>query len=554
MKSLKEFKYFDPKTRQPIADPNTKLTFDKNGIPTWRTKKGQLAKNPGLWVGAETKGEQVNLGKFSGSSKLSLDQVLTTAQVNALERAAKDKAAAAAKDKADAEAKSKAEAEAKEKEAARTKLKADAEAKKKKEEEEKAKAAEKASQDVKVVVKNLSDSGTLQTEVTKAVVNSNDIPIFTEDFGKIRKAINTLLSKAIKSKLFTHEYTVGEGVAVENGEANAKPAREIAEELIKKYLTSSKNQDGKTIFSYSILPAATEVSESLAVKDARLFEDTPAPQASGKPETPAGEQSAAPAEQAPKATPAPAPAEQPPQNAANPAPENKETPPAEQPSSPNVIALSESSKENLTSELAEAIEPLLSEISKTITSSAKTVKYHCSTLATPDQENNSSQAVEQKAESKDRRIFQRLLEEEEPSGEGEEVSEEATPQGVPAEEGKEEIVTEKNKEEAPAEDIKEGPSEVASKEAIAFPNNDTLKTLVDGLNKSGKSFETPNATYNLSYSIDSIDPKDKSFDVIVTSSSTTPKDGFWTWFGNYLKKAGAQIVSYLAGERGHMDI
>lgn len=554
MKSLKEFKYFDPKTKQPIADPNTKLTFDKNGTPTWRTKQGQLAKNPGLWVGAETKGEQVNLGKFSGSSKLSLDQVLTNAQVNALERAAKDKAAAAAKDKADAEAKTKAEAEAKEKEAARAKLKADAEARKKKEEEDKAKAAEKASQDVKAVVKNLSDSGTLQTEVTKAVVNSNDIPIFTEDFGKIRKAINTLLGKAIKSKLFTHEYTADEGVAVENGEANAKPAREIAEELIKKYLTSSKNQDGKTIFSYSILPAATEVSESLAVKDARLFEDTPASQASGKPEAPAGEQPAASTEQATKPASDPAPVEQSPRNAANPTSENKEAPPAEQSSNPNVITLSESSKENLTNELAEAIEPLLSEVSKTITSSAKMIKYHCSTLAAPDQEDSSSQAVEQKTESKDRRIFQRLLEEEEPSGEGEGVSGEDASQGVSAEEDGKEVATEEDEGEAPTKDTKKEPDKAASKETIAFPNNDTLKTLVDGLNKSGKSFETPNATYNLSYSIDSIDPKDKSFDVIVTSNSTTPKDGFWTWFGNYLKKAGAQIAHDLAGDRGKMDI
>ena len=58
--------------------------------------------------------------------------------------------------------------------------------------------------------------------------------------------------------------------------------------------------------------------------------------------------------------------------------------------------------------------------------------------------------------------------------------------------------------------------------------------------------------------MDNINPKDMSFDIIVTSASTTPKDGFWKTFGaslkQYLKQAGANIGSYLGGSRGHMDI
>ena len=515
MESLKEFKYFNPNTKAPIPDPDVKLSFDKNGRPTWRNRRGQTAGNPNWWVAAETKGEQNSLSNFSDSKQLSLNQVLTNTQASNLEKAAREKAAA----EVAAAEKNSAEVTARKKE--EDKKQKDVEAKK------------RAARDIETVVKNLSDSGTLQTEVTKAVVNSNDIPIFTEDFGRIRKAINTVLSKATKAKLFTHKYTADEGVAVENGEVNAKPTQEIAKGLIQRYLTSSKSQDGKTVFSYSILPVAAEVSESLAVEDTRLFEDAPA---SDQVTTPA---------------------EQPSQGTTDPAPKNKEIPPAEQPSNSNTITLSESSKENLTNELAEAIEPLLSEISKTITSSAKMIKYHCSALATSDQEDNSSQTVEQKTESKDRCVFQRLLEDGEVSGdpetqeadgassEEEVVSEEATSQKGS---------TEESKKETPAKAAKEGPDKAASKEAVAFPSNDTLKTIVDGLNKVGKSFETSNATYNLSYSMDNIDPKDKSFDIIVTSTSTTPKDGFWTWFGGYLKKAGVQVAHNLAGERGVMSV
>ena len=65
MESLKEFIYFDPATKERIVDPEVKLSFDKNGRPAWRNKKGQVAKNPNLWVGAETKGEQDKIGRAS---------------------------------------------------------------------------------------------------------------------------------------------------------------------------------------------------------------------------------------------------------------------------------------------------------------------------------------------------------------------------------------------------------------------------------------------------------------------------------------------------------
>ena len=214
MESLKEFKYFNPNTKAPIPDPDVKLSFDKNGRPTWRNRRGQTAGNPNWWVAAETKGEQNSLSNFSDSKQLSLNQVLTNTQASNLEKAAREKAAA----EVAAAEKNSAEVTARKKE--EDKKQKDVEAKK------------RAARDIETVVKNLSDSGTLQTEVTKAVVNSNDIPIFTEDFGRIRKAINTVLSKATKAKLFTHKYTADEGVAVENGEVNAKPTQEIAKGLI----------------------------------------------------------------------------------------------------------------------------------------------------------------------------------------------------------------------------------------------------------------------------------------------------------------------------------
>ena len=91
MESLKEFVYFDPTTKEKIVDPDVTLSFGASRRPVWRNKKGQIAENPNYWVGAETKGEQVNLSKISNSKALSPDQVLTAGQINNLEKAIKDK-------------------------------------------------------------------------------------------------------------------------------------------------------------------------------------------------------------------------------------------------------------------------------------------------------------------------------------------------------------------------------------------------------------------------------------------------------------------------------
>ena len=102
------------------------------------------------------------------------------------------------------------------------------------------------------------------------------------------------------------------------------------------------------------------------------------------------------------------------------------------------------------------------------------------------------------------------------------------------------------------------PEKAAPPKASTFPSTDTLKLIVDKLNRAGSPFETSNATYKLSYKMDNINPKDMSFDIIVTSASTIPKDGFWKTFGTnlkqYLKQAGADIQHYLGGSRGHIDI
>ena len=63
--------------------------------------------------------------------------------------------------------------------------------------------------------------------------------------------------------------------------------------------------------------------------------------------------------------------------------------------------------------------------------------------------------------------------------------------------------------------------------------------------------------YTLSYTLEDVDNDSLSFDILVESKKTTPKEGFWEAFGKalkaHLKKAGAQIADALGGGRGQMD-
>ena len=393
------------------------------------------------------------------------------------------------------------------------------------------KPKEKSLQNADAIVKNLSDSGALQAEVTKALVNANDIPIFTDDFDRIGKAINKLLSKATKADVFTSDYTVDSGTPVEKGNTTTKTAKDITKEIVKKYISTTRDLSGASLHTYKLLPTGGNIAESSLNRYYNLREDLSSAQATDststgnpvQPSTQAGENTS--------------------EGAAKQASEQKISQPDldvnrnEQTTETSSIVLRGPGMEDLFNKIASAVEPLVKEVTDTITSSAKAVKYHCSTLAAPTQTNE--QATERKAEMNNSIVLRRLLEEEE--------SKETT--ATPSEENSKEAVNSSEE---------ESPEKAAPSKAPTFPSTDTLKLIVDKLNKAGSPFETSNATYKLSYKMDNINPKDMSFDIIVTSTSTTPKDGFWKTFGTslkqHLKQAGANIGSYLGGSRGHMDI
>ena len=408
------------------------------------------------------------------------------------------------------------------------------------------KPKEKSLQNADAIVKNLSDSGALQAEVTKALVNANDIPIFTDDFDRIGKAINKLLSKATKADVFTSDYTVDGGTPVEKGNTTTKTAKDITKEIVKKYISTTRDPSGTSLHTYKLLPTDGNIAESSLNRYYNLREYSSSAQVTNSTST---GNPAQPSTQASENTS---------EDAAKQASEQKTSQPDldanrnEQTTEASNIILSGSGMEDLFNRIASAVEPLVKEVTDTITSSAKAVKYHCSTLAAPAQTNE--QATERKAEMNNSIVLKRLLEEEE--------SKETT--ATPSEESSKEAVNsseDKSKEATSREDEskeEKSPEKATPPKAPTFPSTDTLKLIVDKLNRAGSPFETSNATYKLSYKMDNINPKDMSFDIIVTSTSTTPKDGFWKTFGTdlkqHLKQAGADIQHYLGGSRGHMDI
>ena len=363
MESLKEFKYFDPATKEQIVAPEVKLSFDKNGRPVWRNKKGQVAKNPNFWVGAETKGEQDNLSKLPTSNALSPNQVLTSGQVANLEKATKDKEASA--------------------------------------------AAERASQNKKAIIKNLTDSGVLQNEVTKAVVNTEELPILAKDFHRISKGINKILKSAIKTKLLTKGFSADEGIPVENGAAANKTAGSIAKELLDRYLVLTKVQSGRKDFTYTLLPVSTNVSESVVTNGYPLREASEGVDSATTPE----------ATTAPAMDPAVSNQTSSMQTSLDRTVSTSTGQAEEQSTGEGTITIDNKALAELTEELAVIIEPLLTETNEAITSSAKTVKYHCSITGSADsgQADEPSQEAEQQNESKDSRVYRRLLEEDKPS-------------------------------------------------------------------------------------------------------------------------------------------
>ena len=526
MESLKEFKYFDPATKEQIADPEVKLSFDKNGRPAWRNKKGQVTKNPNFWVGAETKGEQDNLSKLPASNALSPNQVLTPGQITNLEKAMKDKEASA--------------------------------------------AAEKAFQDSQTIVKNLTDSGALQKEVTKAVVNTESIPIFPDDIPRISAAISKALKAATKSGLFDGEFLASEGEIANIGRAMNATADAVVRTVLDSYLTPSESSDGKNAFIYTFLP---EEEEEEPLQERRKKKE--------KKCLCVREATRSLKEEASTVT-----------SQTNPPVENQTNPPVEEPSVQNAktVTVSEQCRKDLETALKPKVTEILSDVLESIKSTATSVRFSCGYAGEPFQvgteepkeestpqegtgktgeesvpqegteklegdgasqvevsseENKSSEKAEEALHSNDYYVFTRLVEAEDDGKTGTDENNESNKDPKTGEDPAKETDKEK-----------ENPKEEQS-EAPAFPTTDALKTFIEGLNKAGNSFETDLAVYSLSYTLEDVDTDSSSFDILVESKKTTPKEGFWESFGKalkaYLKKAGAQIAGTLAGDRGHVN-
>ena len=447
MEALKEFIYFDPATKEKIVDPEVRLSFDKSGRPVWRNKKGQIAKNPKLWVGAETKGEQSSLSGLPASNALSPNQVLTSSQINELEKAIKDKEINA--------------------------------------------AAERASQNKKAIIKNLTDSGVLRDEVIKAVVNTEDLPILAKDFPKIRRAINRVIKVAIRHNLLAKGFSAAEGIPAENSAATIKTAESIAKELLDRYLVLTKVQSGRKDYAYTLLSVPADTPESVTGATSTAATD---PAASSQVVSNSTDQT------------------------------------GKQPTEGATITIDNKTLAELTEDLAVAIKPLLAEANEAIVSSAKTVKYHCSIVGSTDssQIDEASQEAEKQNESKDSRILRRLLEEDTPSGDSVSQDDASTEEAAPLDRS--------------TDEGEESAAKVNSGKVLTL---DAVKAIVDGLNKKGATFDTLHATYKLSYSAENVDDKNNSFDILVTSSSTTPKEDFWSFFrkgaGKLLKATGATL-------------
>lgn len=520
MELLKEFKYYDSNTGKEIKDPDYTLAYDKNIDRFIWYDKGRkpISFVPKYKIsateGSETERKLLNRVYNDKNKPKGIDknQIATKKWLDQKQQQQTQQPQQSQQTQQPQQQPSTPTNSSTEKEAGKSK--------------------EKTLQNADTIVKNLSDSGVLQAEVTKALVNANDIPIFTDDFDRIGKAINKLLSKATKADVFTSEYTVDGGTPVEKGTTSAKTAKDITKEVIKKYVSTTKDPSGASLHVYKLLPVDGSITESSLNRYNNLREDSSTTQ---------------PADSANTGNPAQAseninkdiPKQTPEQQAGQP---NPDTSKSEQTTESSNIVLRGPGMEDLSNKIASAIEPLIKEVTDTITSSAKAVKYHCSTLAAPTQ--TSEQATERKSEMNNSIVLRRLLEEEE-----EESKETANP---PEDSSKKTAPQEGESKEEKSSD-KTTPSKTPT-----FPSTDTLKLIVDKLNKAGSPFETSNATYKLSYKMDNINPKDMSFDIIVTSTSTTPKDGFWKTFGanlkQYLGQAGTNMLHYLGSSRGHMDI
>ena len=259
----------------------------------------------------------------------------------------------------------------------------------------------------------------------------------------------------------------------------------------------------------------------------------------------------------------------------NPPVKDQTNPTVEEPPVQNAktVTVSEQCRNDLETALTPKVTEMLSDVLESIESTAISVRFRCVGVGEPSQaetkepEETSNlqpeepvqeteeliQKSKEAVHSNDYYIFTRLVEAEGDEGVTPAENTEAVEQAVPKDTGEETV------EEKPTEDTtkeKEKPGKVKP-EAPVFPTTEALKTLIEGLNKAGSPFETDLAVYTLRYTLEDTDIGSLSFDILVESEKTSPKEGFWKSFGKalkaHLKKAGTQIARDLAGDRGHMN-
>ena len=532
MESLKEFNYYDVNGNQ-IKNPNHTLKYDKDlDKLIWFDAKNSPAAAPAQWrVAATNPTEQEYLTKeLERGTNIGENQIATPEWLAQKQEQAQQKQAAATptQDATDSSQKP-----------ATTdpnSVKPEIPSKK---------------SDEMLIVDNLVNSGTLQKEVTKAVVNAENIPILTGDIPEISAAISKALKAAKKSGLFSSEFLSGEGEVVNAGQARDATADTIMSTVLNDYLTVSKSPKNKNLFTYTFLPEEEPLQEKGGKSKKKKKKVANTRQASSKPVTTTS--TAAPQ---------------------TPPPVNQPKPPLEDLSAqkPNSVTLDERRKKELETVLKNKITEMLSDTLESFKSTATSVRFRCVGVSEPSQAEAKEpketpnlqpeepaqeikepvQKTEEATHSNDYYIFTRLIEAEE----GEEV---ATTEDGESDEGAVSEDTSKEPVEKPAKDTakEDKKSDKVEEEAPAFPTTEALKTLIEGLNKAGNSFETDLAVYTLNYTLEDVDTDSLSFDILVESKKTTPKEGFWEAFGKklkaYLAKAGAQIASSLAGNRGHVN-
>ena len=532
MESLKEFNYYDVNGNQ-IKNPDHTLKYDKDlDKLIWFDAKNSPAATPIQWrVAATNPTEQEYLTKeLERGTNIGENQIATPEWLAQKQEQAQQKQAAATPTQ-DASNGSQTPATTDP-----NPVKSEIPSKK---------------SDEMLIVDNLVNSGTLQKEVTKAVVNAENIPILTGDIPEISAAISKALKAAKKSGLFSSEFLSGEGEVVNAGQARDTTADTIMSTVLNDYLTVSKSPKNKNLFTYTFLPEEEPLQEKGGKSKKKKKKVTNTRQASPKPAI---------------TTSTAAPQTPPLVNQPKPSPEDLST------QKPNSVTLDERRKKELETVLKNKITEMLSDTLESFKSTATSVKFHCVGVSEPSQAEAKEpketpnlqpeepaqetkepvQKTEEATHSNDYYIFTRLVEAEE--SEEAATTEDGKPdEGAVSEDTSKEPV-EKLAKDTTKESKKSGEVEA---EAPAFPTTEALKTLIEGLNKAGNSFETDLAVYTLNYTLEDVDTDSLSFDILVESKKTAPKEGFWEAFGKklkaYLAKAGAQIARDLAGDRGHMN-